>query len=94
MAFQALGMEGLGRIDLRVDEDGSGWIFDTNESPPPLPETSFAQGMKQLGIGYPDMLGVMLGVNLLRFRMLENFQLVPHISDQNCNSESNIPRPK
>lgn len=66
-AFDALSMKGLGRIDMRIDEDGEGWIFDTNESPPPLPRSSFIQLFNSLGYSYEDALSLMIGVNLKRF---------------------------
>lgn len=61
VAFLALEMNGMGRIDCRVDEDGRYWIFDTNESPPPLPGTSYLTSMETLGLGYQDMLAAWLG---------------------------------
>lgn len=61
VAFLALEMNGMGRIDCRIDEDGRYWVFDTNESPPPLPGTSYLTSMEALGLGYQDMLAAWLG---------------------------------
>lgn len=55
-AFKALGMAGMGRIDMRIDEDGRYWIFDTNESPPPLEDTSYGCSFRSLGFDHPSML--------------------------------------
>lgn len=66
MAFLALEMSGMGRIDCRVDEDGRFWIFDTNESPPPLPGTSYLASLESIGLGYEDMLAAWLGSALER----------------------------
>ncbi|HEU5252162.1 MAG TPA: hypothetical protein VFU16_02410 [Solirubrobacterales bacterium] len=65
LAFDALEMEGAGRIDFRVDADGRPWIFDTSECPPPLESGSFARSLEQLGFSYQEMLAVWLGVSLL-----------------------------
>jgi D-alanine-D-alanine ligase len=65
LAFRALEMGGVGRIDFRVDTDGQAWAFDTNESPPPLPGTSYATAMRRLGFGYEPMLAVWLGIGLM-----------------------------
>lgn len=66
-AFDILSMRTLGRIDMRIDEDGEPWIFDTNESPPPLPRSSFVRLFENLGLTYHDVLALMIGVNLLHF---------------------------
>jgi D-alanine-D-alanine ligase len=63
-AFDALEMSGVGRIDFRVDADGRAWAFDTNESPPPLPGTSYATAMEELGFTFEEMLAMWLGVCL------------------------------
>ena len=67
LAFNVLSMRGLGRIDMRIDEDGEAWIFDTNESPPPLPRSSFVQLFESQGLSYHDVLALMIGVNMLHF---------------------------
>ena len=64
-AFDLLSMKTLGRIDMRIDEDGNSWIFDTNESPPPLPRSSFVHFFESIGFSYKDVLALMIGVNLL-----------------------------
>ncbi len=66
-AFDILSMRSLGRIDMRIDEDGEAWIFDTNESPPPVPRSSFVQLFENLGLDYHDVLALMIGVNMLQF---------------------------
>lgn len=64
-AFDLLSMKTLGRIDMRIDEDGNAWIFDTNESPPPVPRSSFVRLFESFGFSYKDVLALMIGVNLL-----------------------------
>lgn len=68
-AFGALEMEGMGRIDMRIDEDGRPWIFDTNESPPPLPQTSYAKSLQILGFDADEMLAIWLYSGLERAGM-------------------------
>lgn len=70
LAFDALDMEGVGRIDLRVDVDGRAWVFDTNVSPPPLKGTSYAIAMARLGFSVEDMLAIWLGASLRRYGIL------------------------
>jgi D-alanine-D-alanine ligase len=65
LAFDAIGMSGVGRMDFRVDADGRAWLFDTNEAPPPIAGTAFATAMDQLGFPLSRMLAVWLGVGLL-----------------------------
>lgn len=65
LAFDALTMKGAGRIDFRLDADGRAWAIDTNESPPPLPNTSYAVSMAALGFSVSDMLAAWLGACLL-----------------------------
>ena len=69
-AFDALEMTGVGRMDFRVDADGRAWLFDTNESPPPLAGTSYAFAMEVLGLDVADMLAVWIGVCLQRAGLL------------------------
>jgi D-alanine-D-alanine ligase len=64
VAFDAIGMSGVGRMDFRIDADGRPWLFDTNESPPPLAGTAFATAMQALGFSLERMLAVWLGIGL------------------------------
>jgi D-alanine-D-alanine ligase len=70
LAFDGLEMAGVGRIDFRVDADGRAWAFDTNESPPPLPNTSYAFAMERLGFSVEEMLAVWLGACLLDYGLI------------------------
>jgi D-alanine-D-alanine ligase len=69
-AFDALEMRGAARIDFRVDADGRAWAFDTNESPPPLPTTSYAKAMEQLGFEFHELLAVWLGTCLVDYGLV------------------------
>lgn len=64
LAFDALEMRGVGRIDFRVDADGRAWAFDTNGEPPPLAKTCWGVAMESLGFGYRDLLALWIGICL------------------------------
>lgn len=68
-SFEALEMRGAARIDFRVDADGRAWVFDTNESPPPLAPTAFSVAFKALGFSLQEMLAVWLGACLADHRV-------------------------
>lgn len=87
LAFEALEMRGVGRIDLRVDADGRGWVFDTNESPPPVGGTAFSKSMEVLGFDLREMLAVWLGI------CLSDHGLLAQDSDQNESSHKGTSRP-
>lgn len=70
-AFSSLEMAGMGRIDMRIDEDGRCWIFDTNESPPPLHKTAYAFALSKLGFDTNDMLALWSAVTLYRIGILK-----------------------
>jgi D-alanine-D-alanine ligase len=65
LAFDALDMKGVGRMDFRVDADGRAWAFDTNGEPPPMPETCWAVAMERLGFSLHELLAVWFGICLL-----------------------------
>lgn len=71
VAFEVLDMAGIARIDMRVDDDGRAWIFDTNEAPPPLPDTSYGSSLQQLGYTTTNMLALWVGVTLKRYGLIE-----------------------
>ena len=66
IAFDVLGMSGIGRVDFRVDADGRAWAFDTNEAPAPLAKTAYGTAMEQLGFPLQKMLAVWLGIGLAK----------------------------
>jgi len=57
-AIMAMDMNGIARFDARIDNDGVAWIFDTNEMPPALSQSSYSLSLKSLGISYPEMLAL------------------------------------
>jgi D-alanine-D-alanine ligase len=85
-AFDALGMEGVGRIDFKIDADGRAWAFDTNESPPPRSPTCWAMAMEELGFSLREMVAAWVGICLLNFDVAQE-------SDQKESSTQGISRP-
>jgi len=71
-AFKAIEMEGAGRIDMRIDEDGRWYAFDINESPPPVLNSGMGFALQSLGFSYQDLLLFLIGVNL-RIRFPSDF---------------------
>jgi D-alanine-D-alanine ligase len=70
LAFDALDMKGVGRIDFRIDADGRAWAFDTNGEPPPLPRTCWSAAMERLGLSFHELLAVWLGTCLLDYGLI------------------------
>ena len=65
-AFNVLEMGATGRMDVRLDSEGRPWIFDTNESPPPVANTCYARSLETLGFGTADMLALWVGAAMRR----------------------------
>ncbi len=63
-AFRALELEGVGRIDMRIDEDGRWYAFDLNESPPPVFNSAMGFSLQSLGLNYAEFLAFLVGLNL------------------------------
>ncbi len=63
-AFNAVEMEGAGRIDMRLDEDGKWYAFDINESPPPVLNSGMGFAIQSLGFDYREFLMFLIGLNL------------------------------
>jgi D-alanine-D-alanine ligase len=87
LAFDALGMRGVGRIDFRIDRDGRAWAFDTNGEPPPVPQTCWSAAMERLGFSFQELLAVWLGI------CLRDFGLIAQESDQNDSSTHGMTLP-
>lgn len=88
-AFEAVDLSVLGRIDMRIDPDGGIFVFDINESPPPLPDTAFLYSMSQLNCDYENTLKLVMGLNLYKHFP----QCTGYISDQYCSSHNGKARP-
>lgn len=54
-AFHTLGMEIYGRIDFRIAQDGTPYIFDVSTTPYTIKHSSFAYAFELLGLDYPSV---------------------------------------
>lgn len=61
---QLLMLRGFARIDFRVDSDGLAYVFDTNESPPPIIESSLGYLLRSRGYDQMDMLSMYAALGL------------------------------
>jgi D-alanine-D-alanine ligase len=59
-AFEALGCRDYGRVDLRVDEDGTPYVIDINPNCDLHPEAGFARAAGAAGIGYEALIAKLL----------------------------------
>lgn len=56
-AFLALGLRDFGRVDLRVDEDGTPWVIDVNPNCDLSPDAGVARTALHAGLAYPALIG-------------------------------------
>jgi len=54
-AFEALGLAGYGRVDVRLDGDGEPFVIDVNANPDVSPDAGFALAAARGGVGYADL---------------------------------------
>ena len=56
-AFRALGLRDFGRIDLRIDEEGTPWVIDVNPNCDLSPDAGVARAGEHGGMAYPQLVG-------------------------------------
>lgn len=70
-AFHALGCRDWARVDVRLDEDGTPQVMEINPLPGILPRpeqnSCFPKAARAAGIGYDEMLSLVLGFALRRY---------------------------
>lgn len=62
--FDAFGLQGLTRVDFRVDEDGEPWVFDVAVDPGVGVRSSAFLSMSQLGLDHPSFLRAAIAATL------------------------------
>ncbi len=55
-AWKAVGGEGYGRVDLRIDQDGRPWILEVNANPDISPDAGLARMAGVAGMDYPALI--------------------------------------
>jgi D-alanine-D-alanine ligase len=65
-AFEALGCRDYGRVDVRLDGDGTPYVIDINPNCDLHPEAGFARAANAVGIGYAALIASLLENALAR----------------------------
>ncbi len=66
-AYRVVGCRDYGRVDIRLDGDGSPSVLEINPNPGIAPVgCGFTRAAAQAGLGYEDMIGAILGCALAR----------------------------
>jgi D-alanine-D-alanine ligase len=65
-AFDALGCRDYGRVDVRLDAEGTPWVIDVNPNCDLHPEAGFARAAAEAGVDYTSLLVTLLENALAR----------------------------
>jgi len=55
-AWHALGLRDYGRVDLRVDAEGTPWVIDVNPNPDISPDAGVTRAAQLAGMPYPQLI--------------------------------------
>lgn len=69
-AFSFLGIQGIGRVDFRIDSAGQSFITDVATTPHMVRHSALNSSFSALGLSHPDMLATMTAINARRFGWL------------------------
>ena len=67
-AWRAVGGEGYGRADFRIDRNGQPWLLEVNANPDFAPDAGLARMGRVAGIDYPSMVHAICELALERAR--------------------------
>lgn len=56
-AFEALELRDFGRVDLRIDDQGTPWVIDVNPNCDLSPDAGVARAARVAGMSYPELIG-------------------------------------
>lgn len=66
-AVKSIDMQGMGRIDCRIDIDGNFFFTDVNSNPHLIEIASPSESLRQLGFSsYADLLNLLIGITITR----------------------------
>ena len=70
-AWKAVGGEGYGRVDIRIDSQGRPWILEVNANPDIAPDAGLARMACAAGMDYPALISAVCEAGARRQRQLE-----------------------
>jgi D-alanine-D-alanine ligase len=70
-AWRAVGGEGYGRVDMRIDAQGRPWILEVNANPDIAPDAGLARMAAADGMDYTAMISAVCEAGLRRRRQME-----------------------
>jgi D-alanine-D-alanine ligase len=70
-AWKAVGGEGYGRVDIRIDSHGRPWILEVNANPDIAPDAGLARMAHAAGMDYPALVSAVCEAGARRQRQLE-----------------------
>lgn len=71
-AFRLLQMDVYGRVDFRIDANGTPYIFDISTTPYTTKHSSFAYAFEQMGLSYSDIYCTIIRSALIRHDLRVN----------------------
>jgi D-alanine-D-alanine ligase len=69
-AWRAVGGEGYGRVDLRVDVSGKPWLLEVNANPDIAPDAGLARMARAAGLDYTALIGKVMDAAFARRPLL------------------------
>jgi D-alanine-D-alanine ligase len=70
-AWRAVGGEGYGRVDMRIDSQGRPWILEVNANPDIAPDAGLARMAAAEGMDYPALISAVCEAGMRRRRAQE-----------------------
>jgi D-alanine-D-alanine ligase len=65
-AWRAVGGQGYGRVDMRLDDDGRPWILEVNSNPDIAPDAGLARMARAAGIDYSTLVRTICELGIAR----------------------------